>query len=207
MNSPFQNCEMEIVLSNAVFVLAHLSDDWAGFSWDQYTATCEHKVSGAERGCLEDMVERGWLEKADEQYTPTETFISYVRKNDIRNPKVKAASEKREAARVAEVNRLRPMVDARTKAALERIPSITDLDEIDSSKIVGHFTLRVMKPWSRRPSYDVGISHWFWNEHVGRQMEFEIPEAEFSMEVLRTRLREIVNQIRKDWELPVEEQA
>lgn len=204
MNSPFQNFEMETVLSNSLFVLARVGDDWAGFTWEDYQQTCEHRVTHAELRCLNAMVDLQWLTVANEKFTPTETFIDYVRKNDLRVPSVQEAKKVREAKRREWLDGLRPVVDERTRAALEFIDGLSSTEDVrkHDHRVRCHMSINVNGPWPQPPRYEIEVNVAFYDDFLFGMCKFEIPSEEYRIETLRAKLREEVNKYRVNWELP-----
>ena len=61
-NSPWQNCEKEMVARNIVKLARFKNDDtWLPFTWDDYMDFCSHGPSYGESRILDEFVDTGYL--------------------------------------------------------------------------------------------------------------------------------------------------
>ncbi|MFO0764054.1 MAG: hypothetical protein U0518_04340 [Candidatus Gracilibacteria bacterium] len=93
MGSEWRNTETEVVARNICFVQRKMNPEkWTLFTWEDYEEHCTHKVTDAEKGVLEALVNGGkpvwntsthlepsYLVKKGDHYEVTEKFLNVVR--------------------------------------------------------------------------------------------------------------------------------
>jgi len=75
----FGKTEREIVAANVIIISRENSDKWGPFTWEEYQERCQHGVTIAERGYLNDLVKSEHLKaRQDGTYEVTDNFIVAV---------------------------------------------------------------------------------------------------------------------------------
>ena len=74
-NSPFQNCEKEIVARNLILISQWNDDKWFDFTWDEYAKRCKHRVTYGERVILDNFVRKFLLSCDNGVYVIKNAFI------------------------------------------------------------------------------------------------------------------------------------
>ena len=86
-NSPWDNCEREMVASN-ILKLAHYNKDneWQPFTWEEYLDFCSHGVSYVEQSILNEFVRDGYLLLEDDVYNFASkilgVYLQYLKEDD-----------------------------------------------------------------------------------------------------------------------------
>jgi hypothetical protein len=79
-DSPFQNCEREIIARNLILISQWNNNEWLTFTWEEYQKRCKHNVGIGEKYILDEFVLRGLLTFHEGVYTIEDYFIWYLSK-------------------------------------------------------------------------------------------------------------------------------